>query len=344
MDAETVFFTPWESFTNTLALTRKLYEAAELFSVVEKGDLVAVKLHVGELGNPNYVRPYLVKQVLDLVEKRGGKPFLTDSSTLYLARRANALDHMKTAVANGFGFAPFISADGLNGENVVPVPSPDPGLEPVEVAGAIYEADAMIVVSHFKGHPLAGFGGAIKNLGMGGVSKRTKFAQHRKMDLELALDLCQGCGECVEACRFGLPYLEEEKAVIDHPECMRCISCLSACPEKAIRLVNKERLGPALAVAAAGVLSTFKKGKVAFINFATDITTYCDCVPFSTPSFEPDLGVLAGFSPLSLDAAGLARINYQHLNEIHQTDCWAQVNELVRLGVPGSREPKVVEV
>ena len=201
----------------------------------------------------------------------------------------------------------------------------------------------MIMVSHFKGHPLAGYGGAIKNLGIRCVSKKTKLAQHRLVDLEIHLELCQGCGMCLEACDFGYPHIEDDTAVIDHPECMRCLSCNIACPEAAIELVGKARLGTALAITVTAVLPTFKRDKVAYINFTNDITTFCDCTPIPGESLGPDLGIFAGVFPLSVDAAALMQIDYNRLNEIHHTDCSAQINKLARLNDPGSLEPKIVE-
>lgn len=345
MDTEMVFFTPWDPYANMLTKTRRLYEAANIFDVVEKGDLVAVKLHMGELGNPNYVRPFFVKQIIDLIRERGAKPFLTDTSTYYPVARSNAFDYMETAVANGFGFAPLIIADGLNSENAVSMPSPDPILPEVNVAGVIQQVHTMIVISHLKGHPLTGYGGAIKNLGMGCVSKKTKLAQHRVVDIEVNEELCKGCGACVEACWFGLPRIENYKATMaDHPQCMRCLNCSSACPEGAISLVGRQKLSMAVAIAAKAVLSTFAENKVAYINFAHDMSTFCDCVPFQGGSIGPDLGIFAGHSPLSVDAAGLKRINYQHLDRIHNTDCLSQVNSMARLHQPGSLEPRVVEI
>jgi len=345
MDAEAVFFTPWDPYVNMLTKARKLYEAANIFSGIEKGDLVAVKLHMGELGNPNYIRPFFIKQIIDLIKERGAKPFLTDTSTYYPLERSNAFDYMETALANGFGFAPLIIADGLNSENAIPVPSPDPILPEVEVAGVIHQVQAMIVVSHLKGHPLTGYGGAIKNLGMGCVSKKSKLAQHRVVDIEVDEELCQGCGSCVEACWFGLPRIENYKATMaDHPQCMRCLNCSSACPAGAIRLVGRSRLGMAVAVSAAAVLSTFSEHKVAYINFAHDMSTFCDCVPFRGKPVGPDLGIFAAFSPLSIDAAGLQRIDYQHLDQLHDTDCLIQPRYLARLNQAGSLEPKVVEI
>ena len=341
---QTVYFTPWSQTANMLQKTEDLSEQAGIFDVVDKGDKVAIKLHVGELGNPNYVRPFFVKSVVDGVRARGGKPFLTDTTTYYPLKRNNAVDHMETASANGFNFAPFIVADGMMSENGISVPSPDPMLSDIEVAGAVYHADAMIVISHLKGHPLAGFGGAIKNLGMGAVTKRTKLAQHRLLDLRIDEELCQGCGVCAEACWFNLPRVENDVAVIDSPDCMRCPICSNACPEGAISLENRNELPKGLAVAAKGVLNTFGQGKVSYLNFANDVSTVCDCAPVSGQKYIQDIGVFASHSALSIDAVGVEHIDVQHLNEIHGVNSHFQISSLEELGDGGSSRPELVTV
>ncbi|MFP4671766.1 MAG: DUF362 domain-containing protein [Desulfohalobiaceae bacterium] len=344
MQNEQVFLTPWKAGANMLESTENLYKQSGILDVIQKGDAVAVKLHVGELGNPNYVRPFFVKQVLDLIHDKGASPFLTDTSTLYPLLRTNALEHMQTAVANGFGFAPFIIADGLKSENKIPVASKDSSLlSDVEIAGAVHEADAMIVISHVKGHPLTGFGGAVKNLAMGCVSKKTKLEQHRLVDLVMQEELCQGCGECVEACWLGLPRLEGDKAVIDSPYCMRCPICSSSCPEGALYLQNLPRLSQGMAVAAQAVEDSFQPGKVAYVNFATEISTVCDCAPIEGKIVGPNLGILAGFSPLAVDAASLSRIDHQALYQASGVDCWVQLQKLAELLGTGL-QPEVQEV
>ncbi len=342
MKMNRVYFTKWSQTANMLTKTASLCEEAGIFDVVEKGDKVAVNLHVGELGNPNYVRPFFVKHIVDEIASRGGKPFLTDTTTYYPLKRNNAVDHMQTAVANGFNFAPFIVADGLVGENGITVPSPDPLLSEVEVAGAVYHADAMIVVSHLKGHPLAGFGGAIKNLGMGCVTKKSKLEQHRLLDIVVDESRCQGCGTCVDACWFGLPRIENDLAIMDSPLCMRCPLCKNACPEEAIRLENRDRLPSGLAVAGLAVLDTFESGKVSFVNFANDISTVCDCAQAPGTKFAEDVGVFAAHSALSIDAAGTDSIDIRHLNEIHGVDSLHQLRKIQDLGYGGVLTPELI--
>jgi hypothetical protein len=344
MDMDKVYFAPWNSNGDMLERSKALYESAGTFDVVSPGDKVAVKLHAGELGNPNYVRPFFLKHIVDQVRAMGGKPFLTDTTTYYPLMRNNAVDHMETAVANGFGFAPFIVADGLLSENGVSRPSPDPLLGDVEVAGAVHEADAMIVVSHLKGHPLSGFGGAIKNVGMGCVTKKTKLEQHRLLDLVVHQEHCQGCGACVEACWFDLPRLEGDVAVIDSPDCMRCPICSSSCPEGAITLEGQYKILHGISVATKGVIDTFAPGKVSYVNFANDVSTVCDCAPVQGDKYIRDVGIFASHSPLSIDAAGLEHIEYEHLNQVHGVDCFEQLTKMEELGVAGTRDPVVEKV
>ncbi len=344
MNKHTIYFLPWHNSENMLTRTEELYLKSNVFDIIKPGDLVAVKLHVGELGNPNYIKPFFAKQVLDKIVEKGGNPFLTDTSTYYPLKRSNAVDHMQTAITNGFNFGPFIVADGLRSENGVRVDSPDPMLSEVEVAGAIYNADAMIVLSHLKGHPLSGFGGAIKNLGMGCVTKKSKLDQHRLVDLKIEYELCQGCGTCIEACWFNLPRIEEGKVVIDDPQCMRCPLCSTACPEGAIRLEGQERICEGLTVAAKAVTESFAENKIAYITFATDISSVCDCATITGSSIQPNIGIFAGLSPLSIDAASLKHLNYEALNHSYNVDCWAQAQTLANLGEAGSIDPKVITV
>ena len=239
-----VYLLPWNTNLNLLEEANRLYEAAGTFDCVEKGDLVAVKVHVGEIGNPFHVQPAFVHEICRQVALRGGKPFITDSNTLYLANRHNAVDHMQTAATHGLHMAPFIVADGLKSENYRTVKTKGV-LSEIQVAGAIAEADAMIVVSHCKGHELSGFGGAIKNLGMGGTSSAGKLQQHRSIGIEIDLDKCVGCGKCRDACAFHIPDIIEGKAHNRSSQCMRCPVCIDACPMDAIYFTKKQNLCPA---------------------------------------------------------------------------------------------------
>jgi uncharacterized Fe-S center protein len=336
----TVHFVQWDTARDLMKEANRLYDEAGTFDCVEKGDLVAIKLHVGELGNPYYVQPFFVHDIVRRVKEAGGKPFNTDANTYYHAQRNNAYDHMVTALTNGFNMAPFIVADGLRSENYKTVKTKGI-LQEIEVAGVIAEADAMIVVSHDKGHELSGFGGAIKNLGMGCASRAGKLRQHRTVGLEIDTSKCTGCGKCKETCDMDLPEIIEGKARNTSPLCMRCPMCIEACPMDAIKFVDKENLGKALASAAYGVLSTFKKAKVSYVSFAKDITEYCDCVPGPGEIVVKDVGIFASDSPVSVDAAFLNMVDYKIFNGAYHVDCMLQVQEAKAIGIEGEVKPEI---
>ncbi|MCW4031086.1 MAG: DUF362 domain-containing protein [Candidatus Bathyarchaeota archaeon] len=336
----TVHFVKWDTSLNLMMEANRLYDVAGTFDCVEKGDLVAIKLHVGEVGNPYYVQPFFIHDLIRKVKEVGGKPFLTDANTYYHAHRNNAYDHMNAALTNGFNMAPFIVADGLRGENYKLVETKGI-LNEIEVAGVISEADAMIVVSHDKGHELCGFGGAIKNLGMGCTSRGGKLRQHRIVELEIDESKCSGCGICKQACSIGLPEVIEEKVRITSPLCSCCPLCANACPSAAIKLVGKESLCRALASAAYGVLSTFKGNKVSYLSFAKDITQYCDCLSGPGEVVMKDVGIFASNSPVSIDGAFLKMINYEIFNDAYNIDCMLQVQEARLLGIEGEVNPKI---
>lgn len=338
-----VHFVPWDTSKNLLNETGLLYDEAGTFDCVKKGDLVAVKLHVGELGNPNYVQPVFVHDIVRRVKDAGGKPFLTDSNTLYCAQRSNALDHMDTALMNGFGGAPFIVADGLKGENYRIVETKGM-LDEIEVSGAIAEADSMIVISHCKGHELSSFGGAMKNLGMGCTPGAGKLRQHRTVGLQIDTSKCIGCGKCKAACDLHIPDIIEGKARNTSTKCMRCPMCIGACPMKAISFVHKENLSKALASAAYGVLSTFKRGRVSYVSFARNITRYCDCLPNPGENMMKDIGIFASNSPVSVDGAFLELADYKVLNESSEVDCMLQVQETKALGIKGDMKPTIATI
>ncbi len=336
----TVHFVSWDTNKNLMEEANRLYDAAKTFNCISKGDLVAVKLHVGELGNPYYIQPFFVHDIIRRIKEAGGKPFLTDSNAYYLAQRNNAYDHMITAQINGFGMAPFIVADGLKSENYRIVKTKGI-LQEIEVSGAIAEADAMIVITHNKGHELCGFGGAIKNLGMGCTPKAGKLRQHRVVGLEIDQTKCVGCGKCKEVCPMDLPEIIEGKAQNKSPVCMRCPVCNAICPIGAINFVHKENLLKAVASAAHGVLSTFKPEKVSYVSFAKNITQYCDCLPNPGKIMMQDVGIFAGDSPVSVDAAFLGSVNYRKFNEAYHVDCMTQVREAKILGIDGELKPKI---
>jgi len=328
-------------------------------NVVSAGDSVAVKVHMGEYGGSAYLRPPIVRRVCDLIREAGGKPFVTDTTTLYPMGRFTASQYLATAARNGFTEeslgAPVVIADGeqgYDGEFVdIPRRVSDCSLAKIKIAREIFDADSMIVLSHLKGHELSGFGGSIKNVAMGCVAKESKAAQHRVNRGVVDLSKCTGCGQCVEACPFKALSLLEEKIMRDEEECMNCNNCLYHCPEEVFSLPSqaKERFQVYLAHAAAGVLNRFHS-RVAFINFIQDITPLCDCVTPSGLPVVPDIGILASTDVVAIDKASLDLIAQSEplgkfanisspdiLGKIHDTDSLIQIRTAQELGL-GSME------
>jgi uncharacterized Fe-S center protein len=307
-----VFFFTYDSGRAFLRGLRTLFP--RVANVVSKGDSVAVKVHMGEYGSSAYLHPPIVRRVCDLIKEAGGKPFVTDTTALYPARRFTASQYLATAAFNGFTeeslAAPVVIADGKQGYDGkwvdIPKRVSDCSLDKIKIARKIFDADSMIVLSHLKGHELAGFGGSIKNVAMGCVTKESKAAQHRVNRGVIDLSKCTGCGQCVEACAFKALSLLEEKMVRDEERCMNCNNCLYTCPEKVFSLPPraKEIFQVYLAHAAAGVLSRFHY-KVAFINFIQDVTPLCDCVTPSGLPVVPDIGILASTDVVAIEKASL---------------------------------------
>ncbi len=339
----TVHLLPWDTSKNLLVEANRLYDEAGTFDCIQKDDLVAVKLHVGELGNPYYIQPFFVHDIVRRVKEAGGKPFLTDSNTYYKAQRRTAYDHMVNAQMNGFAMAPFVVADGLKGENFQLVRTKGI-LSKIEVSGAIAQADAMIVISHCKGHEISGFGGAIKNLGMGCAPIAGKLRQHRTVGIQIDTSKCTGCGQCKDACAFDIPEIVEGKAHNTSELCMRCPMCKEACPMDAISFVDKENFCRALASAAYGVLSTFAPKKVSYVSFAKDISEGCDCLPNPGQIVQKDVGILASDSAVSVDAAFLRLIDFRVFNDASKVDCLVQVREAKALGIAGETKPRIARL
>ncbi|MDG6244330.1 MAG: DUF362 domain-containing protein [Methanolobus sp.] len=288
-------------------------------SPVKQGDIVAIKIHPGELGNTTYMRPVIVKTVTDLVKEAGGIPFITDTTVLYSGKRFNAADLLCTAATNGFTHAsmgaPIICADGLLGDDSVTVEIGGETLERITVASAIANADSMIMISHCKGHPASGFGGAVKNLGMGCLDKAGKTAVHEVARPEIDIDKCVGCKKCLKYCPWGAITVDREKASVDKELCRGELSCLGSCAYQAIippedaPVRMQERLGEA----AMGPVKLLPE-KIGYINWIFDLTPGCDCFNFSAPAFSADVGITASRDPVAIDMASLDLINEKMRN------------------------------
>jgi uncharacterized Fe-S center protein len=312
-----VHFLDYSKDADILPGMETLCRESGILKTVSKGDSVAVKVHMGELGNVTYVRPAFVRRVVDLVKKRGAKPFVTDTVSLYPGSRDTGSKYRSTAAYNGFVKesvgAPVVIADGDGDEGqTVAVEKALGGcdLREVEVASGIYEAEFLLVLSHVKGHMITGFGGAVKNLGMGCVTKRSKREQHRVCPAVLDDAECDGCEGCLEACPVDALSMRGGKPERDSEKCIYCSTCLFVCSRKALswERKNKERFQVYLAHAAAAVAGGFRQ-RIGFINFVQDVTPHCDCAAPAGRALFADIGILASTDPVALDKASLDLID-----------------------------------
>ena len=318
MSASKVFFTNLraKSGDNLLQKLERLIDKAGMGEIDFNGKYVAIKIHFGEPGNLAYLRPNYAKVVVDYVKARGGKPFLTDCNTLYVGGRKNALDHLDSAYTNGYN--PFATgchvliADGLKGTDEVYVPVVGGEyVKEAKIGRAVMDADIVISLNHFKGHEEAGFGGAIKNLGMGCGSNEGKRDMHSCGKPSVHSELCVACGECAKNCAHEGPQLRDGKMFINQLNCMGCGRCIDVCPTGAIYHNNHlaaETLNCKMAEYAKAVVD----GRPHFhISLVCDVSPYCDCHSDNDLPIIPDVGMFASFDPVALDLACADAANAQ---------------------------------
>lgn len=313
-----VFFTDMRAKHGSGLLDKisRLYDKAGLGEIIAPKDMVALKLHFGEKGNTSYIRPQFIRRVVDRVKEGQGKPFLTDANTLYVGSRANAVDHLITAVENGFPYsvvnAPLIIADGLNGKDYQAVEINLKHFKKVNIGSSIYHADSIIALSHFKGHEATGFGGVLKNVGMGCGSRSGKQQMHSGLLPRIKEAKCTACGRCIKWCP-GDAITLSGKAVIDYEKCIGCGECTVTCPSHAISInwkTEQDEIQEKIVEYAYGVLKD-KKDKAGFITFVMGVTPDCDCVGWSDAPIIGDVGILASRDPIALEQACIDLVNNQ---------------------------------
>ena len=310
MEKSTVYFTDFRCHVGTSQLDKlkKLCVAAGIKNIDMDGKFVAIKMHFGELGNLAFLRPNYAKAVADLCKEQGGMPFLTDCNTLYPGSRKNALDHLDCANLNGFNpistGCQIIIGDGLRGTDEVEVPVVNGEYCKTALIGhAIMDADVFISLTHFKGHESTGFGGAIKNIGMGCGSRAGKMAQHNSGKPVIETDLCRGCKRCAKECGSDAITYPEKKAVIDYDKCKGCGRCIGACNFDAIHSgcdAATKDFNCRMAEYAKAVVD----GRPNFhISLVVDVSPNCDCHRENDVPILPNIGMFASFDPLALDQA-----------------------------------------
>jgi uncharacterized Fe-S center protein len=359
MSAAKVFFTDMRCKVGESLLSKldRLILKAGMGEIDFKRKYAAVKIHFGEPGNLAFLRPNFAKTLADRIKALGGMPFLTDCNTLYVGRRNNALLHMDAAFENGY--SPFstgcqnIIADGLKGTDDTEVPvAGGVYCKTARIGRAIMDADIFISLNHFKGHEGTGFGGALKNIGMGSGSRAGKMVMHNDGKPQVDPSLCVGCRVCAKFCnQQAIGFGDDKKASIDHDLCVGCGRCIGVCNYHAI--YNSSESDPnALNCKIVEYAKAVIDGRPNFhINVVNQVSPYCDCHNESDAPIVPDIGIFAGFDPVALDKACIDAVNAapeittsilserahshgDHFTNIHPATDWrTQISHAEKIGL-----------
>jgi uncharacterized Fe-S center protein len=342
-------------------MLKKLSELCEkvgLEEIIERSDMVAVKTHMGEAGSTAFVPVMYVRTIAEEVKKLGGRPFVTDSNTLYVGGRATAINHLRTAAGNGFTMetvgAPIIIADGLKGHDFEEIEIEGELLKSVKIASAAYQADAIVLMSHLTGHEFMGFGCALKNASMGLSSRGGKQQMHSDIKPVVNKERCKGCAKCVDWCPAEAITMvgkgKERVAKIDRSKCMGCGECTIMCFEGAIQARLSGVLENAQRKCVEYVMGAFKgkEDKCVFFNFLFNITPDCDCWNYNDARMVEDIGILASRDIVAIEQASLDLLNQKAgkdvFHEIYPVvDCQIQVDYAEKMGL-GSKKYDLVSL
>lgn len=310
MDKSKVYFTNLRTTpsSNLLDKMERLVKRAGITNIDFKNQFVAIKIHFGEPGNLAYIRPNYAARMATLLRSLGAKPFLTDCNTLYSGRRSNAVDHLESAMENGFNpisaKCEVIIADGLKGTDYREIEINGEYCKAPKIGAAIVDADIVLTMNHFKGHEQTGFGGALKNLGMGCASVGGKLELHSASQPIVDRENCKSCNICVKHCAHDAIHLDGSKiATIDYEKCVGCGQCVALCQYDAAVMGDgdtSERLNYKIAEYSKAVLLDKPNFHISFIM---NVSPECDCWNHNDAAIVPDLGIAASFDPVALDKA-----------------------------------------
>lgn len=310
-----VYYTKVEADEEIAALSDKtirLLQRIPSLGVIKKTDFVAIKIHFGEKDNIGHINSKLVKGVSDFLKEKSDRVFITDTNTLYAGLRSNSVEHTKLAYEHNFDLAkigiPVIIADGLTGRNFTAIEVPGRHLKSVKIAADIVNVDYLVCLSHMTGHMQAGFGAAMKNLGMGCASRAGKLEQHSNVLPSVSPDKCEGCGLCIKWCPANAISIEGAKVSISQSSCIGCGECTVVCKNGAIEIKWSEsirNLQEKMAEYALGVTKAIGPSRMCYINFLTHITKDCDCMTKDEAPICDDIGIMASIDPVALDKASV---------------------------------------
>jgi uncharacterized Fe-S center protein len=302
-----------------------------------KGDSIAVKLHWGERGNRSYLPPIYAKHVVQWLIEQGTKPFLCDTTALYSGGRRTGSETIKTAEEHGYTEqylgCPVVVADGLDGRDIVYIAAGYKHFDTVQVASTVESADGFFILSHFKGHMVSLFGGAIKNLSMGFASRAQKQRMHSDAKPFLSKKKCTRCGICVEICPTGAAqFAGDEYPAYDHDTCIGCAQCIAHCPELALKILweTDDRAFQEKLVETAAAVWKRIKGKTLLVNALLNITVECDCLPGDNPVIVPDMGFIGGYHPVEIDRQSLKLVGSEPFEKVHPGIPWQRQFEYSR--------------
>ncbi|MDY6933500.1 MAG: DUF362 domain-containing protein [Spirochaetota bacterium] len=330
---------------------RNIIESKNLFDFISEMDMVAIKTHFGEKKELGYLKPPFIRMIGELVKEKKAKPFLTETTALYKGRRNNAVDHIELANDHGFGYdntgLPIVMSDGLFGDEETEIDIPGKIQSKVKIASMLEKIQAMIIISHFTGHMLAGFGAALKNMGMGCSSRKGKMQQHSSVKPRIKKPKCTKCELCVKWCPESAIAMEEDSAVIDQARCIGCGQCLAVCRFDAVRYnwgASQEEVQKNIVEHAWGVARA-NENKILYINSLLNISKDCDCM-LTYENISPDIGILISNDPVAIDAASIDLVEKEsgkRLSEIaHNINYRIQIDYAKEIGF-GNPDYELIE-
>lgn len=339
----TVYFVPPERATEGVGA---ILEASGFFPRLRPKKRVGIKVHFGEHGNRNHLRPEFVRAAAVATSYYNLQPVVIETTALYRGRRQEATDHLKLAREHGFTIesvlAPLEILDGRHGEKSYSVPLDSALVPAARLAQGLRRIRYIINLAHFKGHMVAGFGGAIKNLAMGLAAKAGKLEMHSQSKPWIDGEKCSSCGDCVDYCPHDAINFVQYVAQIGSG-CTGCGGCLAICKQNAIKFdwdAGSETVQLKMVEYARAVL---QEREAVHLNFCLNVTPNCDCMTRTEKPVTPDVGVFGSLDPVACEQAAWDCVSAR-LRPV-----WPQLNPELLLEAAarhglGTREHQVVRL